>query len=304
MIEQDRSSFTFVKCKLTSPTAVQRLHLMLLILLHFPTVPLSTVVLKPQKPHHVGTSCMHLAEFFTPHIDSLYNKYADEIRDQRTRMIDWCKMSHSCKFCDFEAEILFMMIRELQPNRIFEMSPNRGYSTMWILEALMHNGKGHLTSLDIHDACTKFVPQRTFWTFVKSDIRSYIRLADMEVFDFLFIDALHTETFSRWYTLNLLHNRSSAAHVMIHDIVADRRGGGRESWPVFQFLAYSHRVSNVFTLNEKLAPNPFDATTTTEDALSRIRYKHGFGEPISFPCSYSPSILFYLNGRNWSSNCL
>lgn len=297
------SSFTLLGRRGTSQSAVQRAKLILLIVLYFPSVSFSAFVRKPRSSNFVGTNCMHLAEHFTSHIGFLYDKYADEIRDQRKRMVSWCERSHSCKFCDFEAEMLFIMIREIQPNHIFEMSPNRGYSSMWILEALQHNGRGHLTSLDIHDTCTKFVPQHAYWTFVKSDIRTYIRWANMEVFDFLFIDALHTEAFARWYTVNLLHNRLTAANVMIHDIVAGRRGGGRESWPVFQFLAYSHRVSNVFTLNSMFAPNPFDANATIEETLSGIRYKHGFEEYISFPCSHSPSIFFYLNAKNWAS-CL
>lgn len=60
-----------------------------------------------------------------------------------------------CQLSDVEAELTYLRIRALKPNRVFELSPFRGWSTFWLLSALRDNGKGTLHSFDIVDAATR-----------------------------------------------------------------------------------------------------------------------------------------------------
>ena len=69
-------------------------------------------------------------------LQDLYYKYGSEIAELRPAMKSWCEITKSCKFTDYEAEMLYMLIREYKPQNVFEMAPNRGYSSHWILHAL------------------------------------------------------------------------------------------------------------------------------------------------------------------------
>ena len=114
------------------------------------------------------------------------------------------------------------------------MAPNKGFSSNWILHALHRNDENSkLHYFDIHDASVKNLDDRfrSHWVFTKGD---YIELygkgnLDMEKFDFLSIDAIHKNQFSCGYCQHLLSKHKVKAIVAIHDIVAEKRGGGRES---------------------------------------------------------------------------
>ena len=58
-------------------------------------------------------------------------------------------------FADLEAEITYMRIRELRPEKVMELSPNCGWSTHYLLSALRDNGAGELHSYDLVDCSLK-----------------------------------------------------------------------------------------------------------------------------------------------------
>ena len=64
---------------------------------------------------------------FIGELDRLYHKYGAEIAAYRPEMREWCQVTKSCKFGDYEAEMLFMLVREHKPQNVFEMAPNRGF---------------------------------------------------------------------------------------------------------------------------------------------------------------------------------
>lgn len=119
------------------------------------------------KQYHIPHLLSHDIAFL-PTLVSLYRTYGKEIVAQRQKMRLWCQQTNSCKFCDEEAEMVYMLLREMRPKSVFEMAPNRGYSTSWMLAALEMNKYGNLTSFDLHDACTKNVPANPRWTFIKT----------------------------------------------------------------------------------------------------------------------------------------
>lgn len=245
----------------------------------------------------------------------LYNKYGKEIADFRPKMRTWCEESKSCKYTDFEAEMLYMLVREYKPHRVFEMAPNRGYSTHWILHALHKNDKrSRLHSIDIHDASLKLMNEeyKRRWDFTLGDYAVLYDEGkiDMEQYDFIFIDALHEEEFARGYCKRLFSTRKKKAVVAIHDIVADENGGGRESAEVYKYMALANNVHNVFTMSPFAMPNMLYNTRAPEivPKLNKMRANLGIvkdctedscgsplHDPLYFKNGYAPTIFFEIN---------
>ena len=162
----------------------------------------------------------------------------------------------------------------------------------------------------------KFLPR---WKFFLGD---YLELKnrgtyDIDSFDMIFIDALHTEEFSRSYVQHLLLPLRSPKQVIIHDIVADMYGGGRESGEIYKYLAFTNQaVSNVFSLAPSCLPTLYDHTPEALFQINRMRAHHKIVAPcvpqaicnstlhdyLYFNCSGTPSIFFSLysgiNNRN------
>lgn len=238
-------------------------------------------------------------------LNVLYTKYGEELALLHSKMKRFCEIVRSCKFCDREAEMLYIQVREWKPLRVFEMAPNRGYSTHFILSALKANGQGHLDSFDIHGAANRTVSDpelRAYWSFHKQDVMEYILAHPgmMTKYDFIFIDALHTLQFSRWYTKSLLsHQVRCETPVIIHDIVAGDGFGGRESLAVYAYMAFQQDVNYVFTLNSAAGiPTPFATVQGNAGALyEAIRARHNCtGSQKYFACKgRDPSVFFLIN---------
>jgi len=214
----------------------------------------------------------------------------------------WCERVKSCKFCDVEAEMLYMLVRKWRPNNVFEMAPNRGYSSHFILYALAANEHGMLHSFDIHNGSRRgmHTSLRPRWNLTVMDVREAVPTAAagaqfMRSYDFIFIDALHTNAFSSWYTRALLsHAVECDTPVMIHDVVADADGGGRESLPVFQYMAFASALRHAFTMHPMHAPTPH-ARLSDPSGIDAARAAAGIQGPQKyFTNKESPTVFFTL----------
>ena len=253
---------------------------------------------------------------FLSTLEELYTKYGAEIAAFRPQMRMWCEKTQSCKFGDYEAEMLYLLIREYKPQHVFEMAPNRGFSSHWILEALHKNDNtSKLFSFDIHDSSVQLMDDKfkARWVFTLADYAEIYDNGklDMGVFDFIFIDALHEPAFARGYCERLLANhKKKSTIVAVHDIVADKFGGGRESEEVYKFLAFANNARNVFTMSRYAMPNMLYAPKTKEivPKLNQIRANMGIVKPcinkeeckfdhdlLFFPNNDAPTIFFSLN---------
>lgn len=250
---------------------------------------------------------------FLKTVIELYNSYGSEVRSYRPVMRQWCNRTNSCKFTDFEVEMLYMLLREIKPQRVFEMAPNKGFSTHWILEALSRNDDtSKLYSYDIHNRSLKYMNNKfkDRWIFTLGDYQDLLKAGklDMDGFDFIFIDALHTEEFSRGYCRNLLLPLRKIVVVAIHDIVADEFGGGRESSEVYKYIAFAKNVQNVFTVSQFGMPSILTPLENAVEMLHAIRASHkivvpcqgdscrqAVHDPLYFENNESPTLFFQLN---------
>jgi predicted O-methyltransferase YrrM len=211
--------------------------------------------------------------------------------------------------------MLYMLIREYSPKKVFEMAPNRGFSSHWILAALHKNDDTScLHSYDIHNASVGHMSSeyRKRWIFTQGDYEELLRDGRlvMDDFDFIFIDALHTEEFSRGYCTKLLHPHKRKAIVAIHDIVADEHGGGRESAEVYRYMAFASNIKNVFTMSRFMMPTLNSPLPNAVEQVHKIRARHSIVpecsktledcknavyNPLYFENNDAPTLFFEIN---------
>jgi predicted O-methyltransferase YrrM len=153
----------------------------------------------------------------------LYEKYQNELLKTKSILQKFFENNFDNGFCamlgDIEAELTYMFIRESRPSNVVEFSPNRGYSTMWILYTLNKNNKGKLFSFDLIDESTRFIPDnlKSRWTFNIGDVKKNLDKFPKKI-DYLFIDSDHSKGFCRWYTENILDSLKDT-YVSVHDIM-------------------------------------------------------------------------------------
>ena len=123
----------------------------------------------------------------------------------------------------------------------------------------------------------------------------------MDKFDFIFVDALHETDFARWYCRRLFanHKRKSTV-VAIHDIVANKDGGGRESAEVYKYLAMAGNAQNVFTFSRFAMPNLLYKPQTQKilPLVNQIRADMGIVKPCGKECGRHNHDLLYFDNND------
>ena len=107
---------------------------------------------------------------------------------------------------------MYCLIREIKPKIFFEISPDCGYSSIYITSALKKNKKGILYSFEIEEK--KFGKETV--NFIKDNIRNYsynkhqIIIGDATKTtlefpdpDMVLIDSCHERWFAKWYLKEL-----------------------------------------------------------------------------------------------------
>ena len=183
-------------------------------------------------------------------IVGLYRKYHDELvdvaRKLRPLMHRMQQQGDLTTFGDVEGEVCYMLIRETQPELLFEISPNAGWSTNYLLAALTRNGKGTLHSFDIieqlHGKPMEQAirdNQATAWNQQRlvvhiGDARELTKTVPGTI-DFLMIDSDHTDTFAKWYIQEIIPRVKG--YMSIQDITFfDRRESSTEATEVLQWV--------------------------------------------------------------------
>lgn len=156
----------------------------------------------------------------------------------RTGMYDW-----------LEAQCLYLLIRLTRPATAREISPNYGYSTRFILQAMNQNAAGKLYSFDL----TSRLSIVARWNFrragiecrpheyVVGDVRHTFNRVHERHVDLLFMDSDHSYEFGRWYQRNLFPLVRRGGLIHVHDVLRfgsrphlGDLGEGRAVWEFVQ----------------------------------------------------------------------
>ncbi len=136
-------------------------------------------------------------------------------------------LGYGATFGDIEGELVYMLIRETQPEVVFEISPHAGWSTNYILASLTANGKGTLHSFEIlreiRGLPTEDVIRSNQWhQWDQKRLVIHIGDARQTVFDvklpinFLLLDSCHEDWFAKWYVETVFPR--VAGFVVVQDI--------------------------------------------------------------------------------------
>ena len=184
---------------------------------------------------------------------TLWGKYRTEI-DALSRNLSeiYSKMTRSgfgAAFGDREGELLYIVIRETKPDLVYEISPNSGYSTNYILAALSKNGSGRLESFELIESFngrpTREVIQshmmaglpRDQWNINIGDARiTVVNRLKKEQPDFILLDSCHEDFFAEFYVKALLPH--CKGWVAVQDIAHfdPRAEGDTEAYYLLSFL--------------------------------------------------------------------
>src|SRR5262245_21224264 len=86
-------------------------------------------------------------------IKGLYEKYRQELIDLTEQMQGtyrtMTQAGYGAAFGDVEGEMLYLLVREFRPRLIYEISPNAGYSTNYLLAAITRNGAGRIEGFEL-----------------------------------------------------------------------------------------------------------------------------------------------------------
>ncbi|MFF8788883.1 class I SAM-dependent methyltransferase [Streptomyces sp. NPDC015125] len=224
------------------------------------------------------------------HISGLYAKYQDDlrvVRDAQRKFLRDRGKSMKAQLDDYEAEMTYLLLRDLRPEVVVEVGTFYGWSTMWILSALRDNGIGQLHSFDIVDNVVRNVPGELSadrWTFTKGDIQQHPEKVPAET-DYLFIDADHGSRFAHWYIENLFPAVPPRTPTSVHDVFHGRRPKPfSEGSVIVKWLA----EQNI----EFFTPSTAKAPQVTEQ-LAAVKKELGLDEPVR-DSDHNPMIFFTL----------
>lgn len=218
------------------------------------------------------------------YIKYLYNKYASDLKAVKDKQ----RLLYNSKpfwpqFDDIEAEITYLRIREHEPETVVEISPCRGWSSTWILNALRDNNLGMLYSFDVIDFAKYNIPKDLAerWILRVGDAKE----ADTPDPDYLFIDSDHTKEFAEWY-IEELFGKYKSIPVSVHDVfhTADPNGFSLEGGLVMDWL--EENSIEWFTASANKNREGFDE-------IERLKESLGLSQSIH-SCINNPCVFFNL----------
>lgn len=154
-------------------------------------------------------------------------------------------------FSDLEGIVLYSLIRYIKPKVIFEISPDTGMSTNYILQAVSQNGVGKVFGFELETEKINFSLKPAIQVIKENQanqdlVEKYYKLilgdatktCDIEKYgqpDIVLIDSCHESWFANWYIKNLIpHVRH---YTLIQDISYEHRlEGSGESIEVNNFM--------------------------------------------------------------------
>lgn len=178
---------------------------------------------------------MSAKKITSPECVRLISKYSAEIRSFSGPLSGKFQRDNQLHgqgaFSDLEGCLLYSLIRELKPELIYEISPNTGLSTNYIVLALQANEKGRVVGFELEK--TKTWKRINTWDAIRQNQVSKVafdkhyelvvgdaikKTAERawEIPDITLIDSCHEEFFARWYLTHIIDKTRQLA--LIQDI--------------------------------------------------------------------------------------
>lgn len=202
--------------------------------------------------HQIARSMVNIDP--TDYLANLYSKYGPELVALREKQKTFYRMitakGHWPMFDDVEGEVLYLLVKELQPMTILEVGPGSGWSTSWALAALQQNAVGTMWSYDIRsNASTENlgdIPQRYVRT---ADIRDFVAEIPPQL-DMLLWDTDHDPPLAKWAFEVLFPRLRTTGIGMVHDVYGHPTPSHGEAIQTFNYLnsrrIHPWSVSNQF----------------------------------------------------------
>lgn len=198
----------------------------------------------------------------------------------------------------FSGQLLYCLVRYLQPVRVIEISTSSGYSSLFSALALKANGFGRLETFELVPSVAA-AAQTNFERFgVANAVRLYVGDARQTVGklaaerrggagqEILFLDGEHTEEFARFYLDTFLPDAHPESLFQMHDILPPTvklmyRPLEAMSTPAFRWHALFYRVLRRISsrlvppdLRCWVRPVPFDPMASSEACLGHYLSAH------------------------------
>lgn len=197
-------------------------------------------------PGGLPLACAPGGAFTLDRVARLYATYRKDLAVVRARARAFCDLptppgwqhNHRCQYSAVEMELLYLFIRDEKPARVLELCSAVGYTTTWVLSALVDNGgPGELWGLDVYDTAeaVSTLPPALLarWHFTKAfaNDETVAPLLHNITFDRIIMDADHTPAFAEWYTKSVLSKAVAAGRpggslaISVHDIYDGDQSG-------------------------------------------------------------------------------
>ena len=188
------------------------------------------------------------------YILKIYKKYSNELLELSKKLrkrYELINKKSRATFSDFEGEILYCLIRDRKPRVFYEISPDCGYSSIYITSAFKKNNFGKILSFEIEPY--KFA-QKTE-NLIKDNLYGFdyhnheIIIGDViktykgyENPDIVLIDSCHEKWFAKWYLKELFPKVSDL--IFLQDIVFfDRMEYSGEAEETLKYLKNKNYLS-------------------------------------------------------------
>lgn len=162
------------------------------------------------------------------HVASLYRLYSEELSSAYMMGLKCADDgAHDGGISRVDGELVYMLLREMDARNVIEFSPNQGYSTAFLAQALVANGSEKLVATFDLELYPKFVSRMQGLgldaLFHKGDalvnIPRYLAEHDLVGrIDFCFIDSDHSYDFARRYCAEIMPLLGEQCAYFIHDL--------------------------------------------------------------------------------------
>ncbi len=189
----------------------------------------------------------------------------------------------------FSGQVLYCLVRYLQPRRIIEISTASGYATMFMALALKQNNWGRIDTHEINPKAAQSAEN----LFAVHGLKKYINLMVGDArktsinspsdYSIYFLDSIHTEEFARWFIeQHVMRSERIDAIFHMHDILPLTARVRRWNTPPFEGsdLDPSYRIDQTKRFKYRIRKLLHLRTDEIEDTVQIQTYPPNDGEDL------------------------